>query len=291
MADLKISQLTGATTPLAGTEVLPIVQSGSTVKVAVSDLTAGRPVSASTFAAGPAGFGPAYAFQVSNTDGSLAALYNNRTSSGGANFRLFKSRGTYAAPTVALSGDNIYAIGGRVYGRNSGNTADEYVDATQIESYVFSVDAQSRVSSALGFRTVSASGTITRQMVIDPIGQVGIGTSAPTQKVEVVGNQRFSGSQIGTKVENRVTAISVTGATTILDDAGALGRFAVVNGESGGNRFCDLILCSTSVAPTVVASFTSVGSPAARTYTRSGSAVQLAMASGTYDVYVLALGY
>lgn len=39
MADLKISQLTGATTPLAGTEVLPIVQSSSTKKVAVDDLT------------------------------------------------------------------------------------------------------------------------------------------------------------------------------------------------------------------------------------------------------------
>lgn len=46
MADLKISALTGATTPLAGTEVLPIVQSGATVKVAVSDLTAGRAISA-----------------------------------------------------------------------------------------------------------------------------------------------------------------------------------------------------------------------------------------------------
>jgi len=39
MADLKISQLTGATTPLAGTEVLPIVQSSSTKKVATDDLT------------------------------------------------------------------------------------------------------------------------------------------------------------------------------------------------------------------------------------------------------------
>jgi hypothetical protein len=46
MADKKISALTGATTPLAGTEVLPIVQSGATVKVAVSDLTAGRAMSA-----------------------------------------------------------------------------------------------------------------------------------------------------------------------------------------------------------------------------------------------------
>jgi hypothetical protein len=45
MADTKISALTGASTPLAGTEVLPIVQSGVTVKVAVSDLTTGRNVS------------------------------------------------------------------------------------------------------------------------------------------------------------------------------------------------------------------------------------------------------
>jgi hypothetical protein len=39
MADKKISALTSATTPLAGTEVLPIVQSSATVKVAVDDLT------------------------------------------------------------------------------------------------------------------------------------------------------------------------------------------------------------------------------------------------------------
>jgi len=39
MADKKISALTSATTPLAGTEVLPIVQSSTTVKVAVNDLT------------------------------------------------------------------------------------------------------------------------------------------------------------------------------------------------------------------------------------------------------------
>ena len=45
MTDKKISQLTAATTPLAGTEVLPIVQSGNTVKVAVNNLTAGKAVS------------------------------------------------------------------------------------------------------------------------------------------------------------------------------------------------------------------------------------------------------
>lgn len=46
MSDKKISQLTAATTPLAGTEVLPIVQSGVTKQVSVNNLTAGRDVSA-----------------------------------------------------------------------------------------------------------------------------------------------------------------------------------------------------------------------------------------------------
>lgn len=45
MADSKISALTGATTPLAGTEVLPIVQSSTTKQVSVANLTAGRAVS------------------------------------------------------------------------------------------------------------------------------------------------------------------------------------------------------------------------------------------------------
>ena len=46
MADKKISALSAAATPLAGTEVLPIVQSGDTVKVSVDNLTAGKAVSA-----------------------------------------------------------------------------------------------------------------------------------------------------------------------------------------------------------------------------------------------------
>jgi hypothetical protein len=48
MADTKISALTAATTPLAGTEVLPIVQSGVTKQVSVANLTAGQAVSAAS---------------------------------------------------------------------------------------------------------------------------------------------------------------------------------------------------------------------------------------------------
>ena len=50
MANSKISALTSATTPLAGTEVLPIVQSSTTKQVSVANLTAGRAVSAASLA-------------------------------------------------------------------------------------------------------------------------------------------------------------------------------------------------------------------------------------------------
>jgi len=40
MADVKISGLPAATTPLAGTELLELVQGGNSVKVAASDVAA-----------------------------------------------------------------------------------------------------------------------------------------------------------------------------------------------------------------------------------------------------------
>jgi hypothetical protein len=50
MANSKISALTSATTPLAGTETLPVVQSSTTKQVSVANLTAGRAVSAASLA-------------------------------------------------------------------------------------------------------------------------------------------------------------------------------------------------------------------------------------------------
>jgi hypothetical protein len=46
MADVKISGLPASTVPLAGTEVLPIVQSGATKQVSIANVTAGRSIAA-----------------------------------------------------------------------------------------------------------------------------------------------------------------------------------------------------------------------------------------------------
>lgn len=49
MSSSKISSLSPATIPLVGSETLPVVQGGVTKNVSVSDLTAGRSVSASDY--------------------------------------------------------------------------------------------------------------------------------------------------------------------------------------------------------------------------------------------------
>lgn len=75
MPNAKISALTSATTPLAGTEVLPIVQSSTTKKVAVSDLTSGRNITAARVGAG---ISPQAGFHADGfTSSTPAVLLNN----------------------------------------------------------------------------------------------------------------------------------------------------------------------------------------------------------------------
>ena len=83
MADSKISALPASTTPLAGTEVLPIVQSSTTKQVSVANLTAGRDIAAT----------------------SLTTAAVQATNSGGLTLK--NSNGTTQLSLGAGGGDNI----------------------------------------------------------------------------------------------------------------------------------------------------------------------------------------
>lgn len=100
------------------------------------------------------------------------------------------------------------------------------------------------------------------------------GASTRTQVTEVLGH----------------TATVAAVATTI-GVLGGSGDVILVSGRetTSGARFLDQVLGSNQVNPSAIQSFTTQGAPAARTYTRSSSNLQLAMASGTYNVTVRVL--
>lgn len=152
MADSKISALSSATTPLAGTEVLPIVQSGATVKVAVSNLTAGRTVSADklTLTATNGLINPGTA------DGS-----DNKTitiSGGGANSA---ARGANLSLSGNESTTEIVTVGGDVIvqtGNAAGAAVYIYQSGTEIAKFAAAGVSLTGTLSATGIVTFSNYG-------------------------------------------------------------------------------------------------------------------------------------
>jgi hypothetical protein len=89
MSNSKITGLTSATTPLSGSEVLPISQSGVTTQVSVANLTAGRAVSALNYSLGTYGY----------TDGNYLGLANTNPSAYGARLVV----GSYSETSATLN--------------------------------------------------------------------------------------------------------------------------------------------------------------------------------------------
>jgi len=154
MADLKISALTSATTPLAGTEVLPIVQSGATVKVAISNVTAGRAVSALSYAS------------------SAGATF--ATSSGQLGVGLNPS----SWHTVVVKAIELGRAGNAVYGQTNNNTvnvtSNAYFDnagfkygTTATASYYSQYDGEHSWWSAPS-GTADTAVSFTQRMVLYP---------------------------------------------------------------------------------------------------------------------------
>lgn len=173
MADKKISQLTAATVPLAGTEVLPVVQGGSTVKVAVSDLTAGRNTAVAGLTATPSGAYQSVGIGAGSTYGiiSFNGAFGVNSSigiAGGAN-------GDNA--TYLLSPSNIY---GRIGSSNITNTSSTGFtvvgDIYATGNFVVGTAGKGITtggSIALNFGTNS---TVT-QMALYPSGQLALNTA------------------------------------------------------------------------------------------------------------------
>lgn len=119
MADVKISGLPASTTPLAGTEVLPIVQGGQTRQVSVNNLTAGKAVTASSVTATNLKTSPATAnLDISGitvaATGSDANIDVNINAKGSGIAYLNQAWGVNQSGTLVPAANNTYDIGNGV---------------------------------------------------------------------------------------------------------------------------------------------------------------------------------
>jgi len=165
MADKKISALTSATTPLAGTEVLPIVQGGSTVKVAVSDLTAGRAVGANGLTS-TANIRTEY-----SAAGNVTTITNNTSSAAGATSQLYNVNDAARALRIQYSSSGG-AGGSAVTNGISTETAQIFTDGN------FPIVLGTNVSAALILDT-SQNARIINNLIVGTAGK-GIDFSAAT---------------------------------------------------------------------------------------------------------------
>ena len=215
MADTKISALPASTVPLAGTEVLPIVQSSTTKQVSVANLTAGR---------------------------SFDALGMTLTSTDG---------GATAAPLLELYRDSASPAASDTLGEiefNGEDSAGNKQAYGLIHGSILSPTSTAE-QGQLHFETATA-GALTEKMiigttnlVINEIGavfnvriegdtdanlfytdatndKVGIGTISPAEKLDVVGKIKLSDNLvIGTSGKGiDFSATSGTGTSELLDD-------------------------------------------------------------------------
>ena len=115
MADSKISALPASTTPLAGTEVLPIVQSTTTKQVSVANLTAGRAVSAASLSlttALPVASGGTNASTASITSFNNITGYTAAGATGTTSTNLvFSTSPTLTTPTISGYVESVAALG------------------------------------------------------------------------------------------------------------------------------------------------------------------------------------
>jgi hypothetical protein len=178
MSNSKISALTSATTPLAGTETLPIVQSSTTKQVSVANLTAGRSVSVADLTAttgniviGTSGKGIDFSATPGTGTSELFADYEE----GSVTIGFTASTGTITAD-ASYNTMRYTKIGRQV--TLTGNIA------------VSSVSSPTGALSVTGFPFTSGSGTESRSAV--SVLASGLAVGAITQICGLVSNTSTS---------------------------------------------------------------------------------------------------
>jgi hypothetical protein len=215
MADTKISALPASTVPLAGTEVLPIVQSSSTKQVSVANLTAGRSFDAlgMTLTSTDAGAAAAPLLELYRDSASPAASdtlgeieFNGEDSAGNKQaYGLIHA--SILSPTSAAEQGQLHfetATAGALTEKMIIGTTNLVINEI---GAVFNVRIEGDTDANLFYTDATNS-------------RVGVGTISPAEKLDVVGKIKVSDNiVIGTSGKGiDFSATSGTGTSELFDD-------------------------------------------------------------------------
>ena len=183
MADTKISGLPASTVPLAGTEVLPVVQSTTTKQVSIANVTAGRDVSALTLAtSGSTSTTPVLGFNASNSTYAAGA-----TISGSYLQNLLQNKSGTANASTNYVLSNDLGTDSTYYGEFGMNSsvfsASTPADFFSINNgiYFSGHDGDVTVGSGNGYKHYMAGGRTGQSAhVINATGALGFSTNLGT---------------------------------------------------------------------------------------------------------------
>lgn len=182
MADVKISALPAATTPLSGTEIVPIVQSGVTTQVTVGNLTAARTVAASTINVDANT--STNAVRITQTGSGNALLVEDEANPDATPFVVTASGQVgvgMTSPSAKLEvagGVSGQQVAGRYFGFGTGTFS---FDSTAVNDYgvSYTQPGDGTFNTVLaGFSTIKFATNQTERMRIGNNGNVSVGTTS-----------------------------------------------------------------------------------------------------------------
>ena len=202
MTDKKISALTNASIPLAGTEVLPIVQGGATVKATVASLLNGANLTGS--------FAPLTANGVFTLAGAA---------DGSTTYQLTKNAGT----TLAITGSEYAAYGVNplniityVYGDNAYSVAINNYRITKV--------------TTTGHNVLIGDSTVTNGNFVPTTAAKGVNFTANTPAAGMT-SQLLNWYEEGTWTPTQGSGLTVVGAFSSSGAYTRIGRQVIINGS------------------------------------------------------------
>lgn len=220
-------------------------------------------------------------FQANSNDaGNGNAFESDGTATSGL-FAGVRRDGTGASPTAVGSGETDAALSGRAFdGVTVPSSPEGYFRTATTE--VQTPTNHGHVAQ-VGCTPLGSSGTAGNCFIVGPTGTAEILLGGLTDGTTYCNTITYGGaSHTSSQCFQTTTGVS-TSATTIITTPED-GLVDTVCGSDGTNKFCDQVMFSLS-AVSVLSSNTTAGSPAARTYSNTGSGVNKALvASGTYAI-------